>query len=158
MANDKRSNKPRKFFTTDEQQAIVEAIKKAELRTSGEIRCHIERDVPKKKPAAGDPYLRARQVFEKLGMHATDLRNGVLVYLAVRSRQFAIVGDEELHKKVGDTFWRGIAGEMTDRFKRDDFAGGMSGGILSIGESLSEHFPYQSDDVNELPDDISFEN
>ena len=153
----KRGDRPRKFFTAEEQERIVGAIKEAELQTSGEIRCHIERDVPRKSPSDGDAYLRARQVFSKLGMHATEARNGVLVYLAVRSRAFAVLGDEELHKKVGDEFWSDIVAVMGDHFREDDFAGGLSAGILRIGESLREHFPYQSDDVNELPDDLSFE-
>ena len=153
----KRSDRPRKFFSTDEQTQIVQAIKGAEKRTSGEIRCHVERDVPRKEPAAGNPYQRARQLFEKLGMHATESRNGVLIYLATRSRSFAVLGDEELHLKVGDDFWRDIAATMTSHFKEDRFADGMAGGIREIGEKLEKYFPYQADDVNELPDEISFE-
>ncbi len=83
-----RSDRPKKFFTEDEQKAIVAAIGAAELKTSGEIRVHIERDVPRKAPASGDAYLRAREMFAKLGMHATEARNGVLFYLATRSRRF----------------------------------------------------------------------
>ena len=131
----KRSDVPRKFFSSEERDRIVAAIGEAELQTSGEIRFHVERDVPTGPPSEGDTYQRAREVFGELGMHATEARNGVLVYMAVRARKFAVVGDEELHKKVGD---------------------GIAQGIGLIGEKLREHFPYQSDDVNELSDDISF--
>jgi uncharacterized membrane protein len=151
-----RSSVPRKFFSHDEQQRIVAAIQMAEQRTSGEIRFHVERDVPKGAPSDGDPYLRARELFGKMGMHATGDRNGVLVYLAVRARRFAIVGDEQLHQQVGDGFWKDVAALMAARFAADDFAGGVEAGIARIGEKLREHFPYREDDVNELSDDISF--
>ena len=153
----KRSDRPRSFLGTEEQKQVVEAIGAAELRTSGEIRVHVERDVPKKSPVKGDPYLRARALFAKLGMHGTEARNGVLVYLATRSRRFAVVGDEELHKLVGDGFWTDVVDTMSAEFAEDRFGDGMAAGIALIGEKLREHFPYQDDDVNELPDEISFE-
>lgn len=152
-----RSDRPRKFFSGDEQKRIVEAIGAAELRTSSEIRVHIERDLPKKGTAASDPYLRAREVFAKLGMHATEARNGVLFYFATRSRRFAVLGDEELHAKVGKGFWEETVGRMAECFAQDQFGEGLGVGIAHVGERLAEHFPYQADDVNELPDDISFE-
>ena len=156
MTNSKRSDVPRRFFSKDEQQHIVEAIGAAELQTSGEIRFHVERDVPNKDPIAGDAYLQGREVFAKLGMHATEAHNGVLVYMAVRSRKFAVVGDEELHRRVGDDFWKDIVETMRQHFAQDLFGEGIAAGVLQIGESLREHFPYQSDDVNELSDEISF--
>ena len=85
-----RSDRPRKFFSDGEQQAIVAAVQAAELRTSGEIRVHVERDLPRRGESAGDPYLRARELFAALGLHATAARNGVLFYLATRSRRFAV--------------------------------------------------------------------
>lgn len=151
-----RSDVPRKFFAKDEQARIVAAIGAAELRTSGEIRFHLERDVPGKPPVNGDPYQRARRIFDELGMHLTAERNGVLVYMAVRSRLFAVVGDEELHARVGDGFWADVVAAMVAAFAKDRFVEGLETGIAMIGEKLREHFPHQVDDVNELPDDISY--
>jgi uncharacterized membrane protein len=152
----KRSDVPRKFFSSEERDRIVAAIGEAELQTSGEIRFHVERDVPTGPPSEGDTYQRAREVFGELGMHATEARNGVLVYMAVRARKFAVVGDEELHKKVGEGFWEDVIASMGSLFAKDQFGDGIAQGIGLIGEKLREHFPYQSDDVNELSDDISF--
>lgn len=152
----RRSDVPRKFFTEDEQKRLREAIAAAERRTSGEIRLHVEGDVPKKAPANGDPYQRAREVFAALGMHDTAERNGVLVYLATRSRKFAIVGDEQLHQRVGDAFWNDVRDLLVQQFGRDRFVEGLEGGIASIGEKLREHFPYREGDRNELSDDISY--
>lgn len=151
-----RSDVPRRFFTRDEQKRIVAAIEAAEQDTSGEIRFHVERDVPPGEPANGDAYLRARELFARLGMHRTARRNGVLVYLATRSRRFAIVGDEQLHRLVGDGFWQDVVDLMAEHFQRDDFAGGTCGAIARIGEKLGRHFPHLPDDVNELSDEISF--
>ncbi len=152
----KRSDRPRKFFSEAEQKLIVEAIRQAELKTSGEIRLHVERDIPKKAPAEGDPYQRARQLFAELGMHATEARNGVLFYLATRSHRFTVLGDEELHQKVGEGFWEDVVARMAEHFADDRFGDGMAAGIEWVGEQLARHFPYQDDDVNELPDEISF--
>jgi len=99
---------------------------------------------------------RAAFMFEKLKMHKTELRNGVLFYLAVKDRKFAILGDAGLNASVPDGFWDNIKETMVSHFKDGDFAGGLSKGILMSGEQLKTHFPYQTDDVNELSDDISF--
>ncbi len=142
--------KAKDFFTKEDQQQIVEAIKNAEKNTSGEIRVHIENY---KKKAVLD---RAAYWFEKLGMHKTELRNGVLFYLAVDSRQFAILGDVGINQKVGDEFWTEIRNLMVENFKEGKFAQGLSKGIEMAGEKLQAFFPYKQDDVNELSDDISF--
>jgi len=151
-----RSDLPRRYFTPAERAAIVAAVGAAEARTSGEIRLHVERDVPAGGAARGDPYARARELFARLGMHRTAERNGVLVYLATRSRCLAIVGDEGLHGRVGDAFWPGVVDAMLPAFADDRPADGLAAGLAMIGEKLREHFPRRADDVNELPDEISF--
>ena len=138
------------FFTKEERTQIVAAIKEAERNTSGEIRVHIENKCP------GDVLDRATYWFEKMGMHKTELRNGVLFYLAVKSRKFAIIGDEGINKTVPDDFWNNIKVRMAHQFQQGDFAKGLVRGILDAGDALKKYFPHQSDDVNELSDDISF--
>lgn len=139
-----------KLFSEEQKAKIVEAIKEAELNTSGEIRVHIEKSCPE------DVMDRAAFMFEKLKMHKTELRNGVLFYLAVKDRKFAILGDAGINAKVPEGFWDTIKETMVNHFKEGDFAGGLTRGILMSGEQLKAHFPYQTDDVNELSDDISF--
>lgn len=151
-----RSDIPRKFLTPDEQRQVHDAVVAAEARTSGEIRLHIERDVPQSEPSAGDPYRRARELFASLGMHETADRNGVLIYLATRARRFAVLGDEELHRRVGDAFWTEIRDAMAGHFASDRFVEGLTTGIALIGERLRQHFPHCDDDANELSDDISY--
>ena len=138
------------FFKEEEKAAIVEAIKKAELKTSGEIRVHIE------SKCKGSELARAAQVFKILGMHKTKQRNGVLIYLAFGDRKFAIIGDAGINKVVPKDFWEEIKETMLNRFARRKFGKGIVAAIEIAGEKLAEFFPYQSDDVNELPDDISF--
>ncbi len=154
--SDLRSDRPKDFFSAEEEQCVEAAIAAAEKRTSGEVRCYLDRDVPDKPPVDGDAYLQARRMFAKLGMHRTASRNGVLVYLAVRSRKFAIVGDEALHALVGDDFWADVVALMARHFAEERFAEGVAEGVALIGEKLRVHFPYQDDDVNELPDEISY--
>jgi len=139
-----------KFFSKQEKAQIVQAIKEAEKETSGEIRLHLETQ------CKGEALQRAIQVFAKLKMHNTKLRNGTLIYLAVKDRKFAIFGDEGIHKKVPENFWEDVKEEMRAEFVKERFAQGIVHGIGRIGEKLKTFFPYQSDDVNELSDDISF--
>lgn len=138
------------FFSTEQQRQIVEAIKTAELNTSGEIRVHVENH------CKGDVLDRSVMVFNMLKMKETAARNGVLIYLAVADRKFAIIGDEGINRLVEHDFWNDVKDEMARCFREGDFTGGIASGILRVGEKLRAFFPYQSDDVNELPDDISF--
>lgn len=140
----------RNFFNNDEKHDIELAIKNAELDTSGEIRVHIE------DKCKGDPKDRAAYVFENLGMHRTALRNGVLFYLAVKNRKFAILGDVGINKVVPENFWDDIRDMMLDEFREEHFVDGLVNGITASGKQLKKHFPHQPDDVNELKDEISF--
>lgn len=138
------------FFSTEQQRQIVEAIKTAELNTSGEIRVHVENH------CKGDILDRSVMVFNTLKMDKTAARNGVLIYLAVTDKKFAIIGDESINVLVEHDFWNDVKDEMSRHFREGDFTGGVVNGILRVGEKLKAFFPYQNDDVNELPDDISF--
>jgi uncharacterized membrane protein len=140
----------RKYFTEKEKLQIKNAIRAAEFNTSGEIRVHIENHC---KENVLD---RAAFWFEKLEMHKTELRNAVLFYLAIEDHQFAILGDAGINQKVPDNFWENIKELMTAHFREGHYTEGLSAGIIMAGEQLKHHFPYQSDDVNELSDEISF--
>lgn len=139
------------FFSADEKKQITDAIAEAELNTSGEIRLHME------GKCKIDVLDRAAYVFEKLEMHNTAQRNGVLFYLAVYDRKFAIIGDGGINQLVPSDFWDEIKKTMLAFFKEDKFAEGVAKGILMAGQQLKANFPFQSDDVNELSDEISFE-
>lgn len=137
-------------FSDEQKLQIENAIRVAETNTSGEIRVHIE------KHCKEDVLDRAAYIFEKLEMHKTKLRNGVLFYVAVDDRKFAILGDAGINQKVPENFWDQIKNEVIGKFKEGMFAAGLSDGIIKAGEQLKAHFAYQEDDVNELSDEISF--
>jgi uncharacterized membrane protein len=139
----------KEFFTPDEEQVIVNAISTAEKNTSGEIRVHIENH--SEKP----PLERAQEVFQLLGMNATAARNGVLFYLGVADRSFAIIGDEGIDKAVENDFWDCTKDIVIGHFKEGHFAQGLSEGILRAGDRLKQYFPYAEDDKDELPNEIS---
>jgi len=143
--------KKRDFFTEAENSQIVQAIRDAERMTSGEIRVFVEHRC--RFVHAMD---RAMEVFAKLQMHQTQNSNGVLVYVAVRDRQFAILGDDGIHQKVGSGFWDSQAAIMRQHFSGNRFVEGISACVSSIGEALQRYFPYESDDQNELPDDVVY--
>ena len=138
------------FLSKQEKEQITLAIKEAELNTSGEIRLHLEKNCKE------DALDKASYWFKELKMHKTKARNGVLFYLAIEDKKFAILGDVGINSVTPDDFWENIRSEILDYFKENKFTDGLSKGISMAGEALKEKFPYQKDDVNELSDEISF--
>jgi uncharacterized membrane protein len=139
------------FFNDEEQQYIIEAIQEAEKQTSGEVKVHIEQKCPNE-----DVMERAKEVFLALHLHETAESNGVLFYLAYEDRKFAVLGDKGIDEKVTADFWNSTKELLRSHFAKGEYKEGLSRGIQEAGIQLKKHFPYQSDDINELPDDISF--
>lgn len=139
-----------KFFSAAEESQIVDAIRRAENNTSGEIRVHVE--VGAQAPALAV----ARRIFRELKMDQTKDRNGILILLAVDRREFAILGDEGIDKVVDKDFWNEERDLLQRHFRQGKFADGIAAAIEQVGIRLKEFFPYQTDDVNELPDEVSY--
>ncbi len=140
------------FFTPEQQDDIKQAVLNAELNTSGEIRVHIQ------KKCKGDVLDRAATIFKTIGMDKTKAHNGVLFYVAIENRSFAIIGDAGINAVVPVDFWESTKKLMINDFREGRFTEGLVAGIEKAGEQLKKHFPYQKGDVNELNDDISFDN
>lgn len=140
----------RNFLTEEQQQKVVSAIAEAENKTSGEIRLHLETS------CKGEVLDRAAYIFEKLKMHETALRNGVLIYLATDDKKLAILGDAGINEKVPDNFWEDAKEAMVNAFKDGKYADGLVKAITMAGDKLKKFFPVSKDDINELSDDISF--
>ncbi len=139
------------FFSKADNERIVQAIRNAEKDTSGEIRVHVD------KECEGEVLDRAATVFEKLGMNQTELRNGVLFYLAINSRKLAIIGDAGINSSVPPGFWENIKADMVAHFREGEYTPGLVNGIEAAGRELKKYFPFQQKgDINELPNDISF--
>jgi len=144
--------KKKEFFTPDEKERIVEAIRLAEKETSGEVRVFIE----SKNPFV-DPIDRAAEIFFKLKMQETQHRNAVIVYMATKHKELALFADEGIYKAVGAEYWNDAVKNMLARISSDSICEGLVQCILQIGQTLKEKFPYSpTDDKNELPDEIVF--
>ncbi len=144
-----RRDRAHTFLTPAERAHVFEAIKRFENRTSGEIRVHLAQD------SSGEPTLKAVRAFERLGLTRTRERNGVLLFVSVRDRRVAVVGDTGIHQMVGDGFWAEVVHAIERHFSEGRFAEGLVAGIELAGARLTEHFPHRSGDTNELPDTIS---
>jgi uncharacterized membrane protein len=142
--------KTKDLFTPDNRRRVREAIAAAEAVTSGEVRVYVD------DRCKGSELDRAAAVFEKLGMHRTAERNGVLIYVSVQDRKFAVIGDAGIHEKVRDAFWEAVRNEMLEQFKQGDIINGIVHGVRKAGTALAEYFPHRGDDRNELPDEIVF--
>ncbi|MGZ3846506.1 MAG: TPM domain-containing protein [Flavisolibacter sp.] len=144
--------KKKEFFSEEEKQQLVGAIQKAEQETSGEVRIFVE-----SRCKYVDALDRAKEIFVSLKMNETEQRNGTLVYVAIKDRQAAIFGDEGIHRKVGEAYWKDTVTKMLLHFRNQKLADGICQGIHDLGEALKLHFPYNSEtDKNELPDEIVF--
>jgi uncharacterized membrane protein len=144
--------KPDSFLSRLDHDRIVAAIRAAEDRSRGEVRVHVARKAIK------DPQRAAAVLFEKLGMHATGERNGVLLFVAPASQRFAVVGDKGIHEKMGPDFWKDVAAAMEEDFRQGRFTDGIVKGVVKAGDALATHFPRTGrPDVNELPDEVSEE-
>lgn len=138
------------YFTPDQQKFIETAIAEAEMGTSGEIRVHAE------SHCAIDVLDRAAWMFKQLAMHKTELRNGVLIYIALADQKFAIVGDAGINSLTGTGFWEDVKDAMRSEFADGRLAEGLAKGVLMVGEKLKTYFPIKHDDVNELSNTMSF--
>jgi uncharacterized membrane protein len=138
--------KKKKFFEKSEEKRIMAAIRLAEKASSGEIRLYVESNCPDSVEK------RTVEIFKKLKMYMTHERNGVLIYVAMESRKFAIFGDEGIHHKMGFSFWTTEAATLKTFLSEDRIVDGLCQAVSDIGEALKAHFPNQSNDKNELPD------
>ncbi len=138
------------FFTKEDEQRIIAAIKEAERQTSGEIRVHLERNYEGSITGA------ASRTFHKLKMDRTELHNGVLIFIVPSKHEFAIYGDQGINQKVPPHFWEDVRDVMQQNFRQGKFAEGVCLGIQLAGEKLREHFPWEKGDKNELSDEISY--
>lgn len=142
--------KHKDFLAALDQQAIVEAIARAEKHCSGEIRVHVQ-----PRAHGGDIRTVAERTFERLGMTKTELRNGVLLFIATEEQKFVILGDRGIDEKVGHDFWDHIASDLHDAFVNRNFSGGIVRAIDEAGKALQQYFPYKRGDINELSNEIS---
>jgi len=143
------SNRPQRYFTQSEEKKIIEAIGQTELATSGEMKVHVEGS------SEQVAFERGVALFSELEMENTAQRNGVLFYIAMETHQFAIIADEGINKVVPSGFWNEITDSMREEFKQGNIVEGIVKGVEQAGLALKEHFPYQSDDRNEISNEIS---
>lgn len=144
--------KKKDFFSEEEKQQIIEAVRNAERMTSGEVRVFVE-----SRCSYMDAVDRAKEIFSELKMYETTDRNAVLVYVALEDKQLAVFGDEGIHSKLGNDYWNTEVKKMISNFNKENYAEGIKEVVTDIGEALTQLFPYNNDtDKNELPDDIIF--
>lgn len=140
----------KRVFSREQEQQLLEAIRKAEQQTSGEIRVHVD------SANVNEPLERAKEMFAKLKMHKTELRNGILFYINFKERKFAVWGDVGIDQKVPANFWDNIKETAVEHFKKDEIVEGLSICIQMCGDQLKQYFPVSSQDKNELKNDISY--
>jgi uncharacterized membrane protein len=140
--------KTKEFLDALDHEAIAKAIGEAEKRTSGEIRVFVTEHEVKDAVAA------AQEQFLRLGMAKTELRNGVLLYFAPRSRAFAVIGDKAIHERCGQSLWEEVTVKMTPLLKADEFTKAIIAGVERLGMVLAKEFPWKAGDRNELPNTV----
>jgi uncharacterized membrane protein len=139
----------RAFLSEDDLEAVTRTVAQAEGNTSAEIRVHLDHACP------GEALQQAVKVFERLGMHKTAARNGVLVYISVTDRKLAIVGDTGIHERVGEAYWQGLVAGVLLRMREQGPRDGLVHAVAEVGRALGHHFPRRPGDKNQLSDEVS---
>jgi len=139
----------RAILSDDDLEAVARAVAETEGHTSAEVRVHLDHSCD------GDPLQQAIKVFERLGMHKTAARNGVLVYVSVTDRKLAVIGDRGIHERVGEAYWQGLVAAVRERMRQQQARDGLIHAIAEVGTELGRHFPRRPDDTNELSDQAS---
>jgi uncharacterized membrane protein len=139
----------KEFLSKLEHDQIVQAIRGAESKTSGEIRVFVQRG-----KLEVDPLPAAHRRFHRLGMHKTPERNAVLIFVAPRAHKFAIIGDKAIHEKCGEALWQRLVNQMRDHFRNEKFSEAIVEAIREIGGALAAHFPRRSTPAGGLPDEV----
>ena len=137
------------LLSGDDLAAIGRAVAEAEGHTSAEIRVHLDHS------CKGDALQQAIKIFERLGMHRTEARNGVLLYISVTDRKLAVIGDKGIHERVGETYWQGLVAAVRERLRQQQSRDGLIHAIGEVGRALGHHFPRRAGDNNELSNDVS---
>ncbi len=141
----------RRFMSEADLEAVRRAITETEAGTSAEIRIHLDHKCP------GEPMARAVAVFERLGMHRTAARHGVLIYVAVAHRKLAVIGDQGIHERVGEAYWQRLVADVLAHFREARLRDGFLHALGELGVALRQHFPRAPDDRNERPEEVSIE-
>jgi len=139
----------RALLSDDDLAAIARAVAEAEGHTSAEIRVHLDHS------CEGDALQQAIKVFERLGMHRTAARNGVLLYISVTNRKLAVIGDKGIHERVGEAYWQGLVAAVRERMRQQQPRDGLIHAIAEVARELARHFPRHPGDTNELPNQVS---
>ena len=139
----------RAFLSDEDLEAVARAVAESEEHTSAEVRVHLDHSCP------GDALPQAIKIFERLGMHKTAARHGVLVYISVTDRKLAVIGDKGIHERVGEAYWRALVDALRERMRQQQSRDGLVHAVSELGAALGRHFPRRPDDKNELPDDVS---
>jgi len=137
------------FLSDADLNAIASAVRQAEARTSAELRVHLDHT------CKTEPVPRAIKIFERLGMHKTAARNGVLIYISVADHKLAVIGDKGIHERVGEAYWREIVDAVRQHLRAQRSRQGLEQAIVEVGKTLGHHFPRRPGDTNELPDEVS---
>lgn len=139
------------LLSPEEEQKVITAISQAENMSSGEIRVHISQGMDQ------NPMESTKLIFKQLKMYKTEQRNAVLIHLSFGSKNFAIYGDKGIHQKVGQDFWDETQQIMQQHFIKGEFVKGITKGVLSVGDKLKQYFPYNEGDINELPNEVTYD-
>ncbi len=131
------------------KKTIEDAIRRSERLTSGEIRVHLQHYV------IGDVFEHAKKIFRQLGMGRTKEKNAVLIFVAVKTHKFALLGDGGIHERVGDGFWQETRDIMLQCFRNGKLTEGIVAGVENVGLKLAAHFPRKVHDQDELSNEVT---
>ncbi len=100
---------------------------------------------------------RAIRAFYEKGLYRTREETGILIFISLLERTVWILGDRGIDQRIPPETWQGLAGDLSSGIRAGQAAPALCAVIDRCGELLQCHFPRRSDDVNELSDNVLYE-
>ena len=141
------------FLTQEEKNWISYAIEQVEQTTAGEIRVVVVNNTKKFKTVRA----AAEKAFFKYGLNTTVDQTGVLIFLSVEEKRIEILADTGINAKVEQSTWDALIDKLAIKIRDGHPGQGICDLVAEIGVVLTQHFPIQPDDDDELSNDVIIE-
>ncbi|MCX5735159.1 MAG: TPM domain-containing protein [candidate division NC10 bacterium] len=123
------------FLTATEREQVEAGLATARRHAGAPIGLVID-DQP-----AGDPAVRARQLFREWDLPEAERPAAVLVYACAATRRFAVVGGEAIRRVAPQAFWDALDRDLTRHFDEGRYCDGLFKAVAQVAIQLQHHFP-----------------
>lgn len=96
----------------------------------------------------------AHYCFLEHGLHKTQARNGIMIFVSVAEHHVEILADQGIHQHLSNDVWQALVDALITAIRAGQVAEGFVQTVDACGALLKKHFPDQRNNRNELPDHL----